>query len=71
MVYFTYPEVRTTCSRMAEGGLLTLFLQTSKITLEEVSIIFDGKHAVENDLGEAGQTKDDTRVEHREVRVDL
>jgi hypothetical protein len=52
----------------------------SKITLEEVSIVFDGKHAVHNDLlakqeetAENEQTHGDekgTAVEHQEMGKD-
>jgi hypothetical protein len=63
--------------------LLSLFADNrvaSKITLEEVSIVFDGKHAVHNDLlakqeeaAENEQTQGDekgTAVEHQEVGED-
>ncbi|MCJ1408675.1 hypothetical protein MMC19_002750 [Ptychographa xylographoides] len=51
--------------------------ETSKITLEEVSVIFDGKQAVKNDLfekhvilgDEQGQSKSEKNIltEHREI----
>lgn len=43
--------------------------ETSRITLEEVGIIFDGKHALNSDdLGKIEKgIKDDVGTEHREV----
>lgn len=52
-------------------ALITVFFtypETSKITLEEVSVIFDGKHAVNNDVFEKTEdNKGAEAVEHCEA----
>lgn len=52
-------------------ALITVFFtfpETSQITLEEVSLIFDGKHAVSNDLVDKTEDKKNFEMaEHHDV----
>ena len=64
MVYFTYPESQLShmypCfDEEADSS------PASKVTLEEISVIFDGKHAVHNDILAKQEEQDDRRGDQK------